>query len=85
MAKQTVGQYKPPKPAPPTQVQQTDQQTGDQQQQPPQQDTKEKSSGGKVKAWRAKVDCTYNGRLVNKGEIVHATDLKNEHFEEVQG
>jgi len=81
MAKQTNGQNKPPKPAPPTQVQQTDLQQQDAQQ-PPQ---VQQVSGGKVKTWRAKVDCVYNGRLVNKGETVCAADLKNEHFEAVQG
>jgi len=84
MAKQTAGQNKsarpaPTKSAPPVQPLRHEPW---QDQQPPAQVF---PPDGKVQTWRAKVDCTYDGRLVNAGEIIHAADLKNEHFEAVQG
>jgi hypothetical protein len=35
----------------------------------------------KPRAWRAKRTCTYNGRYVKQGEIVHADEMDNPHFE----
>jgi hypothetical protein len=36
------------------------------------------------KAWRAKRACTYGGRYVREGEIVHADKMDNPHFEKAE-
>ena len=38
----------------------------------------------KPKAWRAKEACTFGGKFVKEGEIVHADKMDNPHFEKAE-